>query len=191
MITCFQAEHRSPLNRSGLRQLRKGGRLPSIVFGKHMDATMVHISTKEFQQWSKQGNSGVVELDLEGNQKIPVLLEDVQRDPVTRDLLHVDFLHVKMDEMVRTKISIEYVGVAAGVKLGGVMQVQGTFINVEGLPGHMPAFITADISHLAVGETFLVEHLEIPEGVHVISPAEELLVSIVTPRVEPVAEDAS
>lgn len=184
MKACLQAQNRSVLNRSGLRQLREKGRLPSVVFGKHMTTTMIHISMKEFNQWNRSGNSGVIELELDGQGKIPVLLEEVQRDPLTRNILHADFLHVKMDEQVRTKITVEYAGTPAGVKLGGIVQVQTTQIEVEGLPERLPSHIVADISDMAIGETLTAAQLNIPPGVEVLSPAEELLVSIVTPRLE-------
>ncbi|OPA81038.1 hypothetical protein BVG16_01455 [Paenibacillus selenitireducens] len=190
MNMSIQAKNRSQVNRSGLRQLRAEGRIPCIVYGKHIDARMIHISNRELQQWLKQGDSGVLELDMPDQGKIPVLLEDVQRDPVTQNVLHADFQHVKMDELVRTKISVEFSGKAAGVKVGGVMQIQGSQIEVEGLPGHLPAFITADVSHLGIGDTLLVEHLNLPKEIHVISSSEELLVSIVAPRLEQLDENA-
>jgi large subunit ribosomal protein L25 len=190
MRTCIQAENRSVLNRSNLRKLREEGRLPGVVFGKHMAATMIHISTREFQQWIKTGGSGVMELSIEGQGKVPVLLEGVQRHPVTKDYMHADFLHVRLDEIVRTKITIEFTGTPAGVKLGGILQMQGTFIDVEGLPDRLPSSIAADISGMAIGDSFLVENLPIPPGVTVISPAEELLVTIVTPRLEQVENEA-
>ena len=115
-----------------------------------------------------------------GKSSIARALQAIAREP---------FLHVRMDELVRTKIPVDYVGTPAGVKLGGIMQVQGTHIDVEGLPDRLPSVVTADIRTLAVGETYLVGQLSIPPGVNVLSPAEELLVSIVAPKVEqPVAE---
>lgn len=184
MRTNFLAEQRTSMNSGGLKRLRKEGRLPGIVFGTNADNAMIHISTKEFQQWTRGGGTGIVELTLNGTDKIPVLLEGVQRDAVTRNFVHVDFLRIQQDEVVRTKILIDYVGTAIGSKRGGIVQTQGSFIEIQGLPAQLKASITVDISKLDVGESIRVGDVEIPQGLTLISAANELLVSVVAPKVE-------
>ncbi|MNZ61725.1 50S ribosomal protein L25 [compost metagenome] len=183
------AERRVLMNSTGLKRLRKEGRLPGIVFGNQKENTMIHVSAKEFQRWTKGGGSGVVSLKVEGVGDIPVLLEAVQRHPVTKEFIHVDFLHVNNNEAVRTKTTIEYVGVASGTKLGGVLQTQSTFIEIQALPLHVPSFITIDISHLNIGDSIRAGDIELPDGVTLLSSDQELLVSITTPRVEVVVEE--
>src|SRR5690606_20454498 len=119
----------------------------------------------------------------------PVLLEAIQRDPVTRELLHVDFLRVRNDQPVRTKVPIEYVGTAKGSKEGGIVQTQGTTIELEALPANLPSVLTVDISELGVGDTLRVGDVALPSGVTLVSLAEELLVSVVAPKVEQKAEE--
>ncbi len=157
MNPCFQAEHRNPMNRTGLKRLRHEGRLPGIIFGVNTDNAMIHISRKEFQQWTRGGGTGVLEINLGAIGTIPVLLEGVQRDPVTREFIHADFLRVKTNEVVRTKITIHYIGVAKGTKQGGIVQTQGSFIEIQALPGQLPASITTDISDLDIGESIKQE----------------------------------
>lgn len=185
----LQASVRTKMSRSGMKELRKAGRLPGIVFGKHTDNRMIHVSSREFQRWAKSGASQIIQLNIDGGETVPVLLEGVQRHPVSGDWLHVDFLQVKMDEAVRSRIPIEFKGTPKGTKTGGIMQTQGTSIEVEGLPGNLPTAITADIEHLDVGETFHVSDLKLPENVTVLSPEDELLVSIVAPRLDKSATD--
>lgn len=189
MKQSIQAEKRSHLTRSGLRQLRQNGRLPSIVYGKHVDDEMIHISIRDFNQWAKQGYSGVVELDIEGS-KMNVMLEAVQHDPITRDLIHADFMHVRMDEAVRSRIPLEFVGTPAGVKGGGILHTQATHVEVECLPKDLPTAIVYDISHLDIGESATVEQLSLPSEVTLVTAADELLVSVLAPRVEQADEDA-
>lgn len=184
MRTNFLAEHRTPTNSTGLKQLRKEGRLPGIIFGSNVDNAMIHISAKEFQQWTKGGGTGIIELNLGGTETVPVLLESVQRDAVSREFIHVDFLRVQKNEAVRTKILIDYVGTAVGSKRGGIVQTQGSFIEIQGLPDRLQASITVDISALDVGESLLVGDIELPSGLTLISSPSELLVSVVAPKVE-------
>lgn len=182
MSVCIHADTRSELTRSELQKLRKEGRLPGVVFGKDTPATMIHISIKDFNQWRKTGHPRVIQLDIDGNRKIPVLLEGLQRNSITRDLIHVDFLHVRMNELVKTRIPIEYIGSAKGLKLGGAMQTQGTSIEVEGLPGKLPSTIEVNVSDLGVGDSLQVKDIEIPEGITVLSADDELLVSVVSTK---------
>lgn len=189
MKLTFEAQKRGKLSRGQLQKLRKEGRLPSVVFGKDTPSTMIHVSTKEFEQWQRNGGPRIVDLKIDGNQVLPVLLEGIQRDPVSRELIHADFLHVRMDEAVKTKLPIEFIGTAAGTKTGGILQTQSASIDVEGLPGQLPASITVDISHLEVGESLFVEQLVIPEGVTVLSAPNELLVSVVAPRLNQEEEE--
>ncbi|GGH13618.1 50S ribosomal protein L25 [Paenibacillus segetis] len=182
MRTCFEAELRQPTNRSGLKSLRREGRLPGVILSANAESTMIHVALKEFQRWTRNGGTGVLELQLEGSETVPVLLEAIQRDPVTRDLIHADFLRVNHKEIVRTWVMVEYVGTPSGTKKGGVLQTQVTMIEVEALPADLPASIAIDISHLEIGESLQVKDLQIPNNVELISSGNEFLVSVVTPR---------
>ncbi|MEK4663611.1 50S ribosomal protein L25 [Priestia sp. FSL H7-0729] len=181
MTTTFQAENRIPLNSSRLRDLRKSGRLPGVVFGRNTENQMIHIPTIEFQKWLKQGASGFIELQFEDKDALTVLLEDLQRDPVTRDLLHVDFQQVQTNEIMRTKIPVKFNGTPIGTKQGGVVQVQLASIEVEALPRHLPTSIEFDISTMELGETLHVSDAAFDTDVTVISEGNESLLSVVKP----------
>jgi len=184
MQVCFQAERRAPMNSTGLKRLRKEGRLPGIVFGKNTENAMIHISTKEFQKWTRGGGTGVFKLDIEGIGTVPVLLEGVQRDTVTKDMIHVDFLQISKDQTVRTKIVIDYTGTAKGTKLNGIVQKQSTVIEIQALTEDLPSAITVDISDLDIGDSILAGDIALPSGVSLVSSVNELLVSVVAPIIE-------
>jgi large subunit ribosomal protein L25 len=182
---CFQAEYRLPLNRTGLKRLRKDGRLPGVIFGMPASDganTMIHISMKEFQRWVRGGGSGVLELDLESSKKVPVLVEGIQKDVVTREYLHIDFLLLQKDEVVRTKIPVELVGTAQGTKLGGIVLAQSTTIEVQALPADLIPFISVDISELEIGQSIRIGEVPLPQGVSLVSSPDDFLVSVVSSR---------
>lgn len=181
MAICLQADKRGHLNKTGLKNLRRSGRLPGIVFGNKLENEMVHVSAVEFQKWLKKGESGFIELQIEGKGTVSVLLEDLQRDPRTRELLHVDFQQVQSNEIVRTKIAVKFNGTPAGAKLGGVVQVQCSFIEVEALPVHLPSVIELDIGDMEIGDSLQVNDVKLPPEVTVVSGAGEFLVSVVKP----------
>jgi len=181
MTTYFQAEQRDYLNSAGLRNLRRAGRLPGIVFGKQAANRMIHISTIQLQKWMKLGASGFIELRFEGQDAVTVLLEDFQRDPVTRELLHVDFQQVQTGTVLRTKIPLKFKGTPIGTKQGAVVQIQRAFIEVEALPGHLPTSVEFDISGMEPGASIQVKDAVFSPDVTVISDEKEMLLSVVKP----------
>lgn len=181
MAACIHTEKRPRLNSSGLRNLRQKGRLPGVVFGKNADNEIIHISTKQFEKWLKRGASGFIELQMEGDRSMTVLLEDLQRNPVTRALVHVDFQLVQTGEIIRTKLGVKFVGTPIGTKSGGVVQIQDPYVEVEALPKDLPTTVELDISAMEVGDTRFVKDLILPPEVTVISGDNELLVSVSKP----------
>lgn len=180
----LRAETRAAMNKTGLKQLRLSGRIPAVVFGTGENNMMIQLSAKEFGKWARNGKGGILELRFDDREPLPVLLESVQRDPITREYIHVDFLRININEVVRTRVNLDYIGTAKGAKLGGVVQIQSTFIEIESFPDRIPAFIPVDISELDIGNSLHVGDLKLPDGVVPISSANELLVSVVTPKVQ-------
>ncbi|MGQ8873453.1 50S ribosomal protein L25 [Paenibacillus amylolyticus] len=181
MTTFIQAETRIKLKPSRLQNLRQSGRLPGIVFGKNTENEMIHIPAIQFQKWLKQGASGFIELQFEEKPSLTVLLEDLQRDPVTRDLIHVDFQQVQSGEVLRTKIPVKFNGTPEDAKYGGVVQIQLAAIEVEALPRHLPTVVEFDISAMKIGETLHVEDAKFAPEVTVISEGNESLLSVIKP----------
>ncbi|MGG3507030.1 50S ribosomal protein L25 [Paenibacillus lautus] len=180
----LRAETRAAMNKTGLKQLRLSGRIPAIVFGTGEENMMIQLSAKEFGKWARNGKGGILELHFDDREPLPVLLESVQRDPITREYIHVDFLRININEVVRTRVNLDYIGTAKGAKLGGVVQIQSTFIEIESFPDRIPATIPVEISELEIGHSLHVGDLKLPDGVVLISSANELLVSVVTPKVQ-------
>lgn len=181
MATTIHTERRPQLNTSGLRQLRQKGRLPGVVFGKNAENESIHIDTKPFEKWLKQGASGFLQLELEEGRSMTVLLEDLQRDPVTRALIHVDFQLVQSGEIIRTKLGVKLIGTPIGTKSGGVVQIQDPYVEVEAFPKDLPTSVELDISAMEIGDTLFIKDLVLPPEVTVISADHELLVSVSKP----------
>lgn len=180
----LRAETRAAMNKTRLKQLRLSGRIPAVVFGTGENNMMIQLSAKEFGKWARNGKGGILELRFDDREPLPVLLESVQRDPITREYIHVDFLRININEVVRTRVNLDYIGTAKGAKLGGVVQIQSTFIEIESFPDRIPATIPVDISELDIGNSLHIGDLKLPDGVVLISSANELLVSVVTPKVQ-------
>jgi large subunit ribosomal protein L25 len=106
---------------------------------------------------------------------------DVQRDPVTGRLIHVDFAPVNMQERIEVTVPLHIVGESPGAEEGGVLQQVAYEVQIESLPGDIPQELTIDVSNLGMGENLHLADLTLPEGVTMISDPEEVAVTVTTP----------
>jgi large subunit ribosomal protein L25 len=126
----------------------------------------------------------IIEMELPDGGKQPVMMNEVQRDKINRELLHVDFHQINMDEKVKTAVSLEFVGEPVGVSEGGVVQIQLHELEIRCLPQNIPSSIQVDISGLGLGENLLVSDLSVSSEIEVKSDPGELIVTILAPQKE-------
>ncbi|WP_028609568.1 50S ribosomal protein L25/general stress protein Ctc [Paenibacillus harenae] len=191
MAIAMQADQRVSSTKADLRQLRNQGKIPGIIYGKQIsEPAMVAVDSKELQALLRSHPNAVIEINIPAHGKQSVMISEVQRDTMSRDVLHVDFLQINMNEKVRANVRIQAEGDSEGVKEGGILQVILHDIEVECLPGNIPDAITADISQLAIGESLLVSDLKLPQGVVIHSEPEQVIFTILSPQKELSEEEA-
>lgn len=190
MATSLKAEARTGRTKSDRNRLRAEGKVPGVVYGKKVTQTPIAIDQKELLALLKTNPHAVIDLDVPQFGKQPVMINEVQRDALSRQLLHVDFHQINMDEPVQTTVRLEYIGDPEGVKVGGILQIQHHEIEIRCLPQHIPSSIEVDVSGLEIGQSMLVSELRLPEGVEVKTDVHDVLATILTPQkeAEPEAE---
>ncbi len=146
------------------------------------------VDSKELHIALKENPNGVIEMNLPGAGKQSVMISEIQKDSLSKAILHIDFHQINMDEPVRTTLAIEIVGEAQGVKEGGVLQVLAHEAEIRCLPENIPAHLQVEVSKLNIGENVLFSEIELPEGVELLSPAENVVVTIGLPQKEEAAE---
>ncbi|MCD1261891.1 50S ribosomal protein L25/general stress protein Ctc [Paenibacillus athensensis] len=191
MVLKLKAEARNDITQSEIKQLRANGQVPGVVYGKKVGNTAIAIDTKELLQLLRRNPHAIIEMELPGGEKQPVMINELQRDKVSRTLLHVDFHQINMDEPVKTVVALEFVGEAKGAQEGGIVQVQLHELEIRCLPQHIPGSIRVDVSELGLGENLLVSHLSVPAEIEVKSDPNELVVTILAPQKEAVAEESA
>ncbi len=164
---------RSVFGKGPMRQLRMNGKTPAVLYGNgaeslalEFDAAVLFKNLLFFQ-----GRNAVVELELEGDSKDirQVLVQEIQKDPVTDKLVHVDFLEIELDKPRTFSVSVQFDGVARGVDMGGELQVFRDKVQLRGRPLDVPDSITVDISDLDRGEAgILLSDLEIPDNLEML-----------------------
>ncbi len=189
----LQATPRTVIGKQ-VKQLRREGLLPGIIYGRSIEPLAVQFDAREARSIAGQaGSSSLISVYVAGT-PIPysVIIRDVQWNYLKRVLIHLDLQALSMTEKVRIRISINLVGAAAAVEeLGGVLLHLVNEIDVECLPSALVPAIDVDISELTqIGDSISVKDIVVPEGIEILTDAEETVVQIsaVIEEVEEVEE---
>jgi len=192
-VISLTGERRSDLGKGGARKARAAGWIPCVVYGHGEAPVPVNVGAREFEVAMRhhRGGNAIVNLAVSGN-AYTALIRDVQYDPLTHDILHLDFQQISLTETVEVKVSVHLIGVPTGVKDGGgVLELITREILVRCLPTAMPASLDVDVSLLAVGQSVHVSDLSAPD-VTVLMDPHLTVATVVAPTVveEKPAEEA-
>lgn len=184
MTSVLHATERKEFRRSHLRKIRSEGGIPAVIYGADLDSKAIFVEASHFLRTiNQQGRNGVISLDIEGMQH-SVVLKDFQEDPIRNEVIHADFFAVNMSTDLTADVQVVLVGDAAGVKDGGVLQQSLHAVSITAKPNDIPNTLEYDISNLQVGETVTVGDLKSSETYHINHDDEEVVASILPPKVE-------
>jgi large subunit ribosomal protein L25 len=171
------------------RRLRRSGRVPGVVYGgKAGECISFSADARELRR-VLVGSGALIDLNLDGDTR-PVIVKDTQLHPVRGELVHIDFLQVRLDEKIHTTVSLVAEGAdeAPGVTEGGVLELPTQQLNIEALPTEIPDQITVDVSGLGMAETMHLSALTPPPGVTFLDDPEETIIATITIPTEEPAE---
>ena len=175
----LQADSRTIVGRK-VKQLRAAGKIPATVYGKNVQSISVAVPSIAFEKVYKEaGETGLVELAV-GKDMRPVLVHTLQKDPVTNQVLHIEFHQVDLKEKVHAKVPLELVGDSPAV-VGriGVLLTLIDEVEVEALPTDLPEKIGVDVTKLAdVNQEVKVGELKIPSGVTILTDKDQSVVRV-------------
>jgi large subunit ribosomal protein L25 len=169
------------------RRLRKTGKVPGVVYGASDGSSVSFAADARVLRRVLVGAGALIDLNVDGDTR-PVILKDIQQHPVRGELMHVDFVQVRLDEKIQTTVALHAEGgeEAPGVKEGGVLELPTHTLNIEALPTAIPDSITVDVSGLGMQETMHLSALTPPDGVEFLDdPDETIIATIVIPSEEP------
>jgi large subunit ribosomal protein L25 len=167
--------------------LRRQGKLPAVVYGHGHASRAIQLDARDFDVLMRTtSRNTLVDLKIGGGRATPVLLHGIHEHPVRRHPMHVDFLVVKLTEVITVDVPINYMGDSFAVeKQGGTLLHMRESVSVSVLPTAMPSALDLDVSSLHDFDAVLhVRDLVVPEGVTVLTDAEEPLARVQPPRVE-------
>ena len=191
----IQVDARDKKRKRDAIRLRRSGKIPGVLYGPKTQALALELDTREFtSRVAGLEGSHLVRLKSASamlTEKV-ALVKDIQFHPISGHVIHADLYEVDLTATIQVDVPLHFVGKAAGVIRGGILQPIVREIEVECLPMDIPEFFSVDVSALDIGDSVHVEDLVMPEGVSAISEAHLALVTVVTPTVEeaPAAAEA-
>ncbi len=174
------------------KALRAQGKIPAVYYGRGQKNQSLQLDYQKFRKvYSKAGENTIIELDVEGK-KAPVLVYEIQYDPVSDAIAHVDFIHVDMQKEVTIPVKIVIIGTSPAVKnLGGILDVQKHEVRIKCLPKDLIHSIEVDVSSIVDFHTTIhVKDLKVPPGIKVLDAPGATVVTATPPRAEEEAKPA-
>ena len=184
-IPVLKVEPREVKGKGPSAKMRRQGRIPAVCYGKAKEAISLTIDPTELISILRgpRGMNSLIKLEGSSDDRT-VFVQELQKHPVERDILHVDFIHVDPDKAIVRSVPVEFVGKSEGVKLGGVLQVTMREIQVETLPATIPDHVAIDVSELLVGQSIHIEEIELPDGVKALFDRNYSICAVVAPTEE-------
>lgn len=149
-------------------EVRAQGNIPGVLYGPGREPVSVAVTYHDFDKlYQAAGESTLVDLTVNGDKPVKVLIQDVQYDPVSRRMSHVDFRQIRMDQEIETAVQLVFVGLAPAVKeLGGTLSTPMAEIKVKSLPDKLMSSFEVDLSGLKTFEDAIhIKDLKLPAGV--------------------------
>jgi len=180
----LSANAREGKGKGAARSLRSQGQVPAVIYGHGRQPQPLALNARDLDKLLShiQAESTVIEVTV-GGQTAKTLIREIQRHPIKRQILHVDFQALVAGEKVTVSIPIVLLGVPEGVRLeGGVLDQTLREIEIEVDPSNIPDHVEYDITNMVIGDSVHISDLKVPEGVEVIDDPETSVAVLAAPR---------
>jgi large subunit ribosomal protein L25 len=183
-IVSFTATARDEVGKGAARTLRSKGQVPAVIYGHGRNPQPLALNARDLDKMLGhiQAESTVIEVTV-GGATSKTLIREIQRHPIKRQILHVDFQALVAGEKVTVSIPIMLTGIPEGVRLGGgVLDQTLREIEIEVDPSNIPDHIEYDVTNLVIGDSVHVSDLKVPDGVEVLDDPETSVAVVAAPR---------
>ncbi|HXT98420.1 MAG TPA: 50S ribosomal protein L25 [Polyangia bacterium] len=189
-------EVRTGLGKGGSRKVRAAGKVPGVVYGRKVEPIAVTFNEKELLtslDKEKKRNT-VLQLSISNggkSEEVTAMVREAQVNPLSRRLVHVDFLRVDLDTEVHVTVPLLLTGKAVGLTNGGNLHQSMHVIAIAAKPAAIPTKLEADVTALDIGDALHVSDLKLGEGVRALLDPREAIASVVAPKAEKVEAEAA
>jgi large subunit ribosomal protein L25 len=183
-VIALSGQRRERIGKGGARTARREGKIPAVLYGHGEEPVSVTIGARDFDLALRghKGGNPIVNLSVDAKE-FTALIRDVQYDPVSHDILHLDFQHISLTETIEVNVTIHLTGTPTGVKdAGGILEHILREVEVRCLPTAIPASLDADVSALNIGDSVHVRDLVVP-NVEILTDPDATIATVVPPTV--------
>ena len=181
----LEAQKRQASGKGAARGMRRAGHIPGVLYGRKNEVIPIQIDTRGFQDFLQNyGENAFINLEITDHGTENVMVKEIQRDPVSNQLLHTDLLRISMDEPITAAATIVLVGSAPGIQEGGILEFPHRQLTLHCLPTVLPEEIEVDISELEIDDRLSVEDISLPEEIEILDDPHTRIVAVVPPRIE-------
>ena len=185
-LRVIKASARAEKGTGPVRRLRAAGRIPAVIYAKGKESRSLVLERGEMERVVNH-NERLVSLDIEGT-VIQALVKEVQYEPVSRLIAHVDFQEISATETISVTVQLRTRGTPEGAKEGGILDMVMHEVEVEGRSADIPDEIRVDVSALQIGDVIRAGELKLPEGLGLVTDEHSTVVALEHPRSEEDAE---
>jgi len=179
-------EQRATRPKGLINRIRHAGRVPAVIYGNHGKATAIAVAGVELKaRVSTAARQRIIRLTSETpelNEK-HVILKEIQRTPVSGEILHADFYEVDLSKPIRVEIPLRFIGRAAGIVDGGILQPLVRQVEVECLPLELPEAIDVDVTPLKIHDVIHISTLQFAGNVKPLFDSDYAVVTVLPPTV--------
>ena len=183
----LEAQPRTPGTKNDARRVRRSGKIPAVLYGAGKDVAPLSVDPRQVLRilHSASGHNTIFELSLNGGERTKAMIVDWQFEPIKGKLLHIDLKRIAMDQKLTVMVPIVLKGEAAGVKQqGGILEQVLREIEIECLPGNIPALIEADVTELVFGKVLRVADLPHSDKFKVLTDKNQSVAHIISVKEE-------
>src|SRR5712672_443463 len=180
----FNATARDEVGKGAARTLRSKGQIPAVIYGHGRDPQPLSLNARDLDKMLGhiQAESTVIEVTV-GGTTAKTLIREIQRHPIKRQILHVDFQALVAGEKVTDNIPIVLVGIPEGVRLeGGVLDQTLRELEIECDPSDIPDHVELDVTNMVIGDSLHVSDIKLPANVKILDDPETSVAVLAAPR---------
>ena len=183
----LEAKARKETGKEVVKREREKGIIPAVVYRKGEKTTPLFLNRKAMEKalHTSAGENALINLKIEGDEKAKprtCIIKEIQHDPLSGNILHVDFNEISLTEAIKVEVPLVSKGESAGVKQdGGVLEHLLWEIQVECLPTDIPQKLEVDVSNLKIGDALFVRDIAVPKGVKILNDPEVRIFAVEKP----------
>lgn len=179
----IEAQKRNKIDKASRSALRKEGKVPAIFYSKHHEPMPVQVSERAIHPLVFTSKTHLITLNVEGHDELDCIIKDVQFDPTTEKIVHIDLLGLKKGEKIEIEVPVQLIGSAIGIKEGGILQHTLHKVQISCLPVDIPEHLEIDVTNLKLGQAIHISDLSY-DNLTILNNPESIIASVTHPKVE-------